>query len=225
MRITLLMMVIALLATGVATMVFAEDKNPTTLEERFSYGLGLRMGSDFKARGFAVVPDLLLQGMVDAMEGNEPKMTLEEAKQAMMELQQASMAKAAEQKKAEGAAFLAENAKKEGINTTASGLQYKVIEAGTGATPTATDKVKVHYKGTLLNGQKFDSSYQRGEPATFGVNQVIKGWTEGLQLMKEGGKAQFFIPAELAYGDQGAGRAIGPGETLIFEVELLEIVE
>lgn len=225
MRVTLFMMIITLLATGIVGIAIAGDKTPDTLEERFSYGLGLRMGTDFKERGFAIDPDLLLKGMQDAMEGNEPLMTMDEAQQAMMELSQIGQKKAAAAKKAEGTAFLAENGKKEGIQTTASGLQYKELQAGTGATPTATDKVKVHYKGTLLSGQEFDSSYKRGEPATFGVNQVIKGWTEGLQLMKEGGKYQFFIPSELAYGDQGAGRAIGPGETLIFEVELLEIVK
>lgn len=225
MRITLLMMIIALLATGMAGIAIAGDKKPATLEERFSYGLGLRMGTDFKERGYAVEPELLMQGLQDALDGKEPLMTMEEAQAAMMELQQISQKKAAEEKKVEGDTFLAENAKKEGVKTTDSGLQYKELQAGTGATPTADDKVKVHYKGSLLSGQEFDSSYKRGEPATFGVGQVIKGWTEGLQLMKEGSKYQFFIPADLAYGDQGAGRAIGPGETLIFEVELLEIVK
>ncbi len=225
MRITLLMMMIALLGTGIVGIAIAEEKKPTTLEERFSYGLGLRMGTDFKERGYAVEPELLMQGLQDALDGKEPLMTMDEAQAAMMELQQISQKKAADQKKVEGDTFLAENAKKEGVKTTASGLQYKELQAGTGATPTADDKVKVHYKGSLLNGQEFDSSYKRGEPATFGVGQVIKGWTEGLQLMKEGSKYELYIPADLAYGDQGAGRAIGPGETLIFEVELLEIVK
>lgn len=225
MRITLLMMIIALLATGIVGIAIAGDKKPATLEERFSYGLGLRMGTDFKARGYAVDPNLLLQGLQDALDGKEPLMTMDEAQQAMMELSQISQKKAAEGKKAEGEKFLAENAKKEGVKTTASGLQYKELQAGTGGTPTANDQVKVHYKGSLLNGQEFDSSHKRGEPATFGVGQVIKGWTEGLQLMKEGSKYEFYIPADLAYGDQGAGRAIGPGETLIFEVELIEIIK
>ncbi len=225
MRITLLMMIITLLVTGMAGIAIAGDKKPETLEERFSYGLGLRMGTDFKARGYAVDSNLLLQGLQDALDGKEPLMTMDEAQAAMMELQQIGQKKAGEEKKAEGETFLAENTKKEGVKTTDSGLQYKELQAGTGATPTADDKVKVNYKGSLLNGQEFDSSYKRGEPATFGVGQVIKGWTEGLQLMKEGSKYQFFIPADLAYGDQGAGRAIGPGETLIFEVELLEIVK
>ncbi len=225
MRITLLIMIIAFLVTGMAGIAIAGDKKPETLEERFSYGLGLRMGTDFKERGYAVNPDLILQGLQDALDGKEPLLTMDEAQAAMMELSQISQKKAAEEKKVEGEKFLVENAKKEDVKTTDSGLQYKELQAGTGATPTADDKVKVHYKGTLLSGKEFDSSYTRGEPATFGVGQVIKGWTEGLQLMKEGSKYQFFIPADLAYGDQGAGRAIGPGETLIFEVELLEIVK
>jgi FKBP-type peptidyl-prolyl cis-trans isomerase len=127
---------------------------------------------------------------------------------------------------AEGQAFLAENATKPGVNTTASGLQYLVLTEGTGKTPKATNTVVVHYRGTLLNGAEFDSSYQAGrEPAEFPLNRVIKGWTEGLQLMKEGGKTRFFIPSELAYGKRGAGIDIGPDETLIFEVELLKVWE
>lgn len=124
--------------------------------------------------------------------------------------------------KAAGEAFLAENAKKPGIVTTASGLQYQVITEGTGATPSATDNVTVHYKGTTLDGKEFDSSYGRGAPATFPLNRVIAGWTEGLQLMKEGGKSRLFIPSNLAYGERGAGRDIGPNSALIFDVELIK---
>jgi FKBP-type peptidyl-prolyl cis-trans isomerase len=125
--------------------------------------------------------------------------------------------------KEKGAAYLAENAKKEGVKTTASGLQYKVIKEGTGKKPTATSTVKVHYRGTLINGKEFDSSYKRNEPIEFPLNGVIPGWTEGLQLMKEGGKTLFVIPSNLAYGPSGAGSDIGPDETLIFEVELLQV--
>ncbi len=129
-----------------------------------------------------------------------------------------------EENKAAGTAFLAENAKKPNIVTTASGLQYDVLTAGTGATsPSATDNVTVHYKGTTIDGTEFDSSYSRGEPATFPLNRVIAGWTEGVQLMKEGAKYRFYIPSELAYGAQGAGRAIGPNAALIFDVELIKI--
>jgi len=122
-----------------------------------------------------------------------------------------------------GQQFLQENAKKDGVKTTASGLQYEVLTEGTGKSPKATDTVLVHYKGTLLDGTEFDSSYKRGEPIEFPLNQVIKGWTEGVQLMKEGGKYRFFIPSTLAYGSRGAGGAIGPDETLIFDVELLKV--
>ncbi len=125
--------------------------------------------------------------------------------------------------KAAGEAFLAENGKKDNIVTTASGLQYEIIEPGEGASPSASDSVTVHYKGTTIDGNVFDSSYDRGAPATFPLNRVIAGWTEGLQLMKEGAKYRFFIPAELAYGERGAGRAIGPNSTLIFDVELLKV--
>jgi FKBP-type peptidyl-prolyl cis-trans isomerase FkpA len=129
-----------------------------------------------------------------------------------------------EENKAAGTAFLAENAKKPNIITTASGLQYEVLTPGTGTvSPKATDNVTVHYKGTTIDGKEFDSSYSRGEPATFPLNRVIAGWTEGVQLMKEGAKYRFFIPSELAYGEQGAGRAIGPNSTLIFDVELIKI--
>lgn len=133
-------------------------------------------------------------------------------------------AKSPEENKAEGAAFLAENGKKPGIITTASGLQYEVITEGTGASPSASDKVEVHYKGTTIDGKEFDSSYKRGQTITFPLNRVIPGWTEGLQLMKEGAKYRLFIPSELAYGARGAGGAIGPNETLIFEVELVKVI-
>jgi len=131
-----------------------------------------------------------------------------------------TMAESASEK---GAAFLKENASKEGVKTTASGLQYKIVKEGTGKSPAATDKVLVHYRGTLLDGTEFDSSYKRNEPIAFPLNRVIAGWTEGLQLVKEGGKAILYIPSKLAYGSRGAGGAIGPDETLIFEVELLKV--
>jgi FKBP-type peptidyl-prolyl cis-trans isomerase len=131
----------------------------------------------------------------------------------------------AQDNSAEGQAFLAENAQKEGVVTTPSGLQYQVMSEGEGDSPQATDMVRVHYKGTLINGTEFDSSYKRGQPAEFGLNQVIKGWTEGVQLMKVGATYRFFIPPELAYGSRGAGAVIGPDCTLIFEVELLDILK
>ena len=137
---------------------------------------------------------------------------------------QQAVAKAAENNKKAGAEFLAENAKKEGVKTTASGLQYEVLSEGTGKQPVAADTVRVHYTGKLLDGTVFDSSVERGEPAEFGLTQVIAGWTEGLQLMKTGSKFRFFIPADLAYGDHGAGGSIPPQATLIFDVELLAVL-
>ena len=134
-------------------------------------------------------------------------------------------AKSAEENKTEGAAFLAENSKKEGVVTTASGLKYQVLTQGDGSKPAATDNVSVHYKGTTLDGKEFDSSYSRGAPATFPLNRVIPGWTEGVQLMPEGSKYRFYIPSDLAYGTRGAGRDIGPNATLIFDIELIKIVQ
>ena len=224
MRLTRQMVAMAIVMILVGGMAWAEEKKPATLEERFSYALGVRMGTDFKERDFKIVPDLVTQGMQDALEGKETLMTMEEAEGAMMEFQQAAMAKVTEQNRAQGEAFLMENAKKEGVVTTESGLQYEVLQEGKGEPPTATDKVKVDYEGSLLSGQVFDSSYQRGDPASFGVDQVIKGWTEGLQLMKPGSMYKLYVPSQLAYGDQGAGRSIGPGQTLVFQVELLEIL-
>lgn len=209
--------------------VFAVDK-PVSLEDRVSYGVGMNIARDFKTQDINVNPDLLAQGIKDAQAGGETLMTEDEVQKTITELQQMLQAKQAAKAKEigdknqkEGAEFLAANAKKEGVKTTASGLQYKVIEPGNGKTPTATDKVKVNYRGMLIDGKEFDSSYKRGEPATFPVNGVIKGWTEALQMMKEGAKYQIYIPAELAYGERGAGPMIGPNATLIFDVELLEV--
>ena len=218
---------ILLVATSVLGV--AADK-PTTLEERISYGIGMNIGRDFKNQEIEVIPALLARGIKDVQSGGETLMTEEEVQETIAELQKILQAKQAEKAKIIGEAnkkageeFLAANAKKEGVKTTASGLQYKVIEEGTGKIPAATDKVKVHYTGTLVDGKEFDSSIKRGQPATFPVNGVIKGWTEALQLMKEGAKYQLYIPAELAYGERGAGPVIGPNSTLIFDVELIAV--
>ncbi len=167
-----------------------------------------------------------------ALPGGKTLLTEEEAQAVMSEMQkqmheqqQAKMAQAAEGNKKEGDAFLAANKGKEGVVTLPSGLQYKVLTAGTGPKPTTSDSVVCNYRGTLINGTEFDSSYKRGQPATFPVTGVIKGWTEALQLMPVGSKWQLFIPADLAYGDRGAGADIGPGATLIFEIELLSIAD
>jgi FKBP-type peptidyl-prolyl cis-trans isomerase FklB len=224
----LLVLTLTLLG-ALSTFGFAADK-PVSLEERVSYGIGMNIAHDFEKQEFKVDPELLARGIKDAQAGGETLMSDEEVQATITELQtllkdkQAEKAKViGEANKKSGAEFLAANAKKDGVKTTASGLQYKVIEAGTGKAPAATDKVKVNYRGTLVDGTEFDSSYKRGQPATFPVNGVIKGWTEALQLMKEGAKYQLFIPAELAYGERGAGPMIGPNSTLVFDVELLAI--
>mgnify|MGYP001828982474 CR=1 FL=1 len=195
---------------------------------RVNYSVGYQIGGDFKRQGIEMDAAAVVQGIGDALSDAEPKMTEEEMRQTLVELKQKVVA---EQRKrsiereldllAEGEAFLKENAGKEGVVTTDSGLQYKIIEEGTGKSPGPQDQVTVHYRGTLIDGKEFDSSHKRGEPATFRLDGVIKGWSEGLQLMKEGGKAQFFIPPNLAYGDRGP---LGH-RTLIFDVELISVGE
>jgi FKBP-type peptidyl-prolyl cis-trans isomerase FklB len=201
-----------------------------TLTDRVSYGIGLNIGKDFKEQNINVDPDLLAQGIRDAMAGGPVLLTEEEMQKAMMEFQQEMMAaqekrmaEATQKNLQEGEAFLAENAKKEGVTVLPSGLQYRVIEAGKGKTPTAKNTVTVHYRGRLIDGTEFDSSHERGEPATFPVAGVIPGWTEALQLMQEGAKWELFIPPSLAYGERGAGQVIGPNAVLVFEVELLKV--
>ncbi len=207
---------------GISTNIKAQET--MTQEEKISYALGANIGESFKQQGIEVQQDIFFQGFKDGV-ANKNMFTQSEMEQLfndfqmMMQKKQNSMV---DEEKAKGAAFLAENKTKEGVIETASGLQYKVVKMGTGAKPTATDKVKVHYHGTLLDGTVFDSSVQRGEPITFGLNQVIAGWTEGVQLMPVGSKFIFYIPSNLAYGDRAAG-SIKPGSTLIFEVELLDI--
>jgi len=220
---------VLILLTVTAPLVVAGDK-PESLEERISYGIGINIGRDFKNQEIEVVPELVARGIKDVLTGETTLMTDEEVKETIAELQKKVQAKQEAMRKVQGEAnkkagdeFLAANAKQKGVKTTDSGLQYLVIEPGNGKTPAATDKVKVNYRGMLVDGTEFDSSYKRGNPVEFPVNGVIKGWTEALQMMKEGGKYKLFIPAELAYGERGAGPVIGPNATLIFEVELLEV--
>ena len=206
----------------------AEDLNDQ--KKKVSYAIGLDIGKNFKERAMDLDMEILIQGLRTAQASGQPLLSSEEIQKVMTQFQQ-DMMKAEQEKrmgqaqgnKAKEAAFLAENAKKPGITVTASGLQYKVLSTGTGPMPKATDTVKVHYRGTLLDGNEFDSSYKRNQPAVFPLNGVIKGWTEALQLMKVGSKWQVFLPSSLAYGEQGAGQVIGPNATLIFEVELLGI--
>lgn len=197
--------------------------------QKVSYIMGTNIGGQIKGEAFEVdIPSLTL-GLSDAVAGNEPKLSEDEVKAVieafqakMMAEQEASAKLVAETNIKEGEVFLAENAKKEGVVVLESGLQYKILTAGTGAIPTPENTVEVHYKGTLIDGTEFDSSFKRGVPAQFGVTQVIPGWVEALQLMKEGAKWELYVPAGLAYGPGGTGGLIGPNQTLIFEVELLK---
>ncbi|OOV87156.1 FKBP-type peptidyl-prolyl cis-trans isomerase [Oceanospirillum linum] len=221
---------LTLTLSGLLAAPVMADTTPTTEEDRLSYSLGLIMGQRLKQEFTDLNVDMMSQAVKDLYADGEMKMTEAEVKETMQAYQQKKMleqqeaqAKAAEANLKAGQDFMVQNGKKKGVVTTDSGLQYQVLTAGNGAKPALTDQVKVHYEGKLLNGKVFDSSYQRGEPVTFGLNQVIQGWQEGLQLMSVGSKWKIFIPSDLAYGPGGTGGPIGPNETLIFEVELLDI--
>ena len=201
--------------------------------DKLSYGLGLGIGQQLKQMGLhgRLVVEDFMASIVDVLEDNPLKVSHQEAQQVVntffqkMEAeQQAAKAEAGKAAKAEGEKFLAENAKKEGVTVTKSGLQYEVLTEGTGRKPKATDTVRCHYEGRLLDGTIFDSSYKRNAPADFGLQQVIAGWTEGVQLMGEGAKYRFYIPYMLAYGEGGAGASIPPFATLIFDVELIKVL-
>lgn len=230
---TLIALAVAGALVGCSSPQDAAQDDPAleSTDEKVSYGMGLvmgeRMGND--------LPDLkmdqFLQGIQHGHAGDEEqtRMTREEIQEALMayqsqlqEQESAQTEELAKKNKEAGEKFLAENAEREGVKTTESGLQYEILEEGKGEKPTAEDRVRVHYTGELISGEVFDSSRERGEPVTFGLNQVIPGWTEGLQLMSEGSRAKLYIPAELAYGP-GGNQRIGPNETLVFDVELLEI--
>lgn len=200
--------------------------------DRISYALGLSMGNNFKNSGIESLNiEDFSAGVAAVFSGETPRMTYTEAKEeiqkfftAMEQRNREQAAEAAKINKAAGESFLKENAKRNEVKITPSGLQYEVIEEGSGRKPTASDRVKVHYTGKLIDGTVFDSSVERGEPATFGVTQVIPGWVEALQMMNEGAKWRLFIPSNLAYGPNGAGGLIGPDATLIFDVELLKVL-
>jgi len=221
-----------LCTTLLASAAFAA-KTKTVLQnetDKISYSIGLSIGNNFKQQSIDITLQPLMQGIEDALKNAPPLMTDEEIQQTMELFRKTMTEKIKREKDAmseknlkEGQDFLKQNQTKKNVVTTASGLQYQVVKEGTGNTPGLNDTVVTHYQGSLLNGQEFDSSYKRGQPAVFPVNGVIKGWTEALQLMKTGAKWKLFIPAHLAYGERGAGNAIGPNETLIFDIELLEI--
>jgi len=203
-----------------------------TEKEKVSYAIGVNVGTGLRKQDIEVDPNVILQGLKDGLGGGKTLMTDDEVRATFQQLQTQLRAKqeekmklSAETNKKEGDAFLAANKSKEGVVALPSGLQYKILQQGTGAKPTAADTVVCNYKGTLINGTEFDSSYKRGTPATFPVSGVIKGWTEALQLMPAGSKWQLFVPSNLAYAERGAGNDIGPNATLIFEVELLSIQE
>ena len=222
----------ALLLLLLAGSGFAADQKTELKSEKdkVSYSIGTSIGQDFKRQDIDVNVDVLSQAIRDVLEEKTPAMsqekiqeTLANFKQKMVAQQKAKQEEMAVKNAKEGKEFLAANAEKEGVVTRPSGLQYKVLEEGSGKSPTKDSTVTVDYKGTLIDGTVFDSSYQRGKSATFGVGDVIPGWTEALPLMKEGAKWRLFIPADLAYGERGAGPVIGPNATLIFDVELKKV--
>ncbi len=216
------------LASGVV--YGADGQTLRTEKEKTSYAVGAQMGMDMKKYRMDVDPDVVAKGFRDAYTGGKLLLNDREMSQALADTQKQMTARSAdvikedaEKNRKEGEAFLARNKTIEGVRTLPDGLQYRVIKAGTGRTPRPTDMVVVNYRGTFIDGAEFDSSYRRGQPAVFPVNRVIRGWTEALQVMPVGSKYQLFIPPQLAYGPQGAPPAVGPNETLIFELELLSI--
>ena len=219
-----------LLALVVSSAAAQKKTEPKTKKDKISYSIGVNIGKDFKMRGMDINPDMLARGMKDGMSGGTTALSDSAMEAVMMAYQKEMMQKMDAQKKVigdknkkEGAAFLAANKLKDGVVTLPDGLQYKILTAGTGPKPTADQTVTCHYRGTLIDGTEFDSSYKRGQPAEFPLKGVIKGWTEALQLMPTGSKWQLFIPSDLAYGENGAGQSIGPNATLVFEVELISI--
>ena len=214
-------------ASLLAFPLFGQEKSPQLKDQKdkVSYSIGMQIGFNLGRQKVDVNPDILAAGIKDAISG-KPQLTPDQVKDIMAQFEkdmEQKQKQLGEKNKTDGAKYLEENKKKPGVKTTASGLQYKVEKEGTGAQPKATDMVTVNYRGTLIDGTEFDSSYKRGQPASFPVNGVIKGWTEALQLMKQGSKYQLVIPSTLAYGERAMGPDIGPNSTLIFEVELQDV--
>jgi FKBP-type peptidyl-prolyl cis-trans isomerase FklB len=222
----------AILVVAFLSGICLAGEKPEVKDEKgkINYSIGYQIGGDFKRQGIELDPDLLVQGIRDAAGGAEPWITPQEMRNTLVDLKRKVEAderkrrrERIEKNRAEGEAFLAANGKKEGVVTLPSGLQYKVLEAGKGKSPNPSDNVTVHYRGALVDGTEFDSSYKRNAPATFGVDRVIPGWKEALPMMKEGAKWQLVVPPKLGYGEQGAGSRIPPGSTLVFEIELISV--
>ncbi len=219
--------ILSIVALSFAASAFGEDK-PAQLKDqkdKFSYAIGLNIGMNFKRQNVDVNPDLITSGIKDGIAG-KPQMTVDQIRDTMVAVEkemQAKQAEAGKKNEADANKFLADNKTKDGVKTTASGLQYKVLKEGNGAQPKSSDTVTVNYRGTLIDGTEFDSSYKRNEPATFPVAGVIKGWTEALQLMKVGSKYQLFIPPNLAYGQNSPSPTIPANSLLVFEVELMKV--
>ncbi len=217
-----LRMIVILGVLFLASLVNAQEKPVLkNQKEKVSYIIGMDIGNNLKKQSVDADPNSLLRGIQDALSGAKPLLSKEEIQETMVAFQK----EMAEKQKQRGEAFLSENKKKEGVKTLPSGLQYKIIKAGTGKKPKSNDTVTVNYRGTLIDGTEFDSSFRRGQPATFPVSGVIPGWTEAMQLMAEGAKWELFVASNLAYGERGAGGLIGPNATLIFEVELISVQE
>ncbi len=217
------LLILPVLLTSASLLNASELK---TDKDKLSYIFGVQVGQGLRAEGVELEMDAFTAGIQDMLAGNEPQIgqaTAEKLVSAYQEKKQLEIAEISAKKQNESSTFLANNAKNDGFVVTASGLQYKIVEKGEGKSPTSEDKVIAHYTGKLLDGTVFDSSHDRGEPATFPVSGVIKGWQEALPMMKEGGKWQIVVPANLAYGDRGVGNLIGPNETLIFDIELVSI--
>src|SRR5881398_2738812 len=218
--------IIIVSASLIAFPLFGQEKSPQLKDQKdkVSYSIGMQIGFNLARQKVDINPDVLSAGIKDSLAG-KPQLTPDQVKDVMAQFEkdmEQKQKQLGEKNKTEGAKFLEENKKKEGVKTTSSGLEYKVEKEGTGAQPKPTDMVTVNYRGTLINGTEFDSSYKRGQPATFPVNGVIKGWTEALQLMKVGSKYQLFIPSDLAYGERSVSPDLSANSTLIFEVELLD---
>jgi len=218
--------IVVVSASLLALPLLGQEKSPQLKDQKdkVSYSIGMNIGFNLSKQKVDINPDILAAGIKDAVAG-KPQLTQDQVKDVMAQFEkdmEQKQKQAGEKNKADGAKFLEDNKKKPGVKTTSSGLQYKVEKEGTGAPPKATDMVTVNYRGTLIDGTEFDSSYKRGQPATFPVNGVIKGWTEALQLMKVGSKYQLWIPSNLAYGERSVSPELGPNATLIFEVELTD---